>query len=241
MSVCVPDVAAVKNSAELCIFAIIQALPASVLDAPLNCSFHFLLAKFPLNRATWPMCPVMLVVRPYIVKTKVSILAIICIAAVVVAYVLPNRKGHEVNIDVPGLGQFQGEYFESDGKLYCYSLKRQFKGRTVDVIIYPKDNGKDYKDDDKEEVIRRYELYVEKFDSAVAASIKLIRDKCKDYGNDLVMTDTEIIQQIKVDNIKIEGEGEYESYCNAGRIDENHDLVLRFNSSMILIEVGFDG
>ncbi len=38
-------------------------LAASVLDAPLNRSFHFLLARLPLNRATWPMCPVMLVVR----------------------------------------------------------------------------------------------------------------------------------------------------------------------------------
>ena len=64
MSVCVPGVAAVKNSAESGLLAITQAIAASVLDAPLNCTFQAPLARLPLNRATWPMCPVMLVVRP---------------------------------------------------------------------------------------------------------------------------------------------------------------------------------
>ncbi len=55
--------------------AIIQAIAASVLDAPLNCSFQAPLARLPLNRATWPMCPVMLVVRP---MKYITILLILC-------------------------------------------------------------------------------------------------------------------------------------------------------------------
>jgi hypothetical protein len=56
--------------------AIIQAIAASVLDAPLNCSFQAPLARLPLNRATWPMCPVMLVVShymPYLSVLKLNI------------------------------------------------------------------------------------------------------------------------------------------------------------------------
>jgi hypothetical protein len=37
-----------------------MVLAASVLDAPLNCSFHFLLARLPLNRVDGHMCPMML-------------------------------------------------------------------------------------------------------------------------------------------------------------------------------------
>ena len=73
MSLCFPGVAAVKNSAEWYIFAMKLVLAPSVLDAPLKCSFHFLLARHPLNRATWPMCPVMLVVRPVMTMVYMSI------------------------------------------------------------------------------------------------------------------------------------------------------------------------
>ncbi len=58
--------------------AIIQAIAASVLDAPLNCSFQAPLARLPLNPATWPMCPVMLVVScmKFYVITPLIILVI---------------------------------------------------------------------------------------------------------------------------------------------------------------------
>jgi hypothetical protein len=187
------------------------------------------------------MCPVISDVRSCIVKITIALLTASCLIAIAVVYVFTIRKGRELSIEVSGLGLFEGQHFESDGKLYCYLLKKKFKDRIVDVIIYPKDNGDNYTDEDKAEILRRYDLYVEKFDTAVAASPAIIRSKCNEYGNALELTDDEIINQINVDNIKIESEGEYESYCNAGKIDENHDLVLRFNSAMQVIEVGFDG
>jgi len=175
------------------------------------------------------------------VKITVILLATACLIAGIVTYVLSDRKGHEVNIEIPGLGLFEGQHFESDGKLYCYLCKKQFKNRMVDIVIYPKEDGAAYTAKDKSVILSRYELYVDKFDSAINASPELIRSKSKEYGNDNKFTDNEIIKQIQVDNIKIEWDGGYESYCNAGKIDENHDLVLRFNNLMSLIEVGFDG
>jgi hypothetical protein len=58
----VPDVVAVKNSAELRLVRNIGLFAASVLDAPLNL-IGLPVMVISLNRATWPMCLVMPKVR----------------------------------------------------------------------------------------------------------------------------------------------------------------------------------
>jgi hypothetical protein len=55
-------------------------IAASVLDAPLNCSFHFLLARLLLNRVTGHMCPMMLEVS--CIDNMKTLLYILCMVFV---------------------------------------------------------------------------------------------------------------------------------------------------------------
>ena len=87
-------------------------LAASVLDAPLNCSFHFLLARLPLNHATWHMCPVMLVVRPFRRQMRISHSILVMLIFIFSAYVCSMI------------------YLRSELVQYCYedNIKVEFQG-----------------------------------------------------------------------------------------------------------------
>ncbi len=141
-------------------------------------------------------------------------------------------------IEIEGIGSFFPEYMRGEKAPMYYTCTVD----GTDVVIYPKEDGSPYTDDDKRYVRRRYDQFVESARESILAGFDQVRQLCDQYGIEVPdRPASELVSELKLTNCKIGLQGWLECYTEYGVIAESLDLVVTFDESMTLTRVYFDG
>ena len=147
-----------------------------------------------------------------------------------------------MKVDIQGLGVFQPQRFEQNGELYCFEQEIQFRGQTVDLIIYPDDDGAAPGPEARDELKRIFEQFDAKLDFALSDLPAKLRSLCAEYQIDVAhVTDEQLVANIDWHNIKLQLDGTVECYSSNGLVTESLDIVIGFTKDMKIEYVHFDG
>lgn len=143
---------------------------------------------------------------------------------------------------IAGLGSFQAQREKSFLGLYCFSKNHPFHGQTVELIVYPNEDGTWPSEIQRIELTSRFKQLEAKVVSALQALPSHLAPLCKEYQIDIDhLTSTQITDGINWHNVKLEPSGEIECYTMNEEVTSSLDIAIRFTSEIIISDVHFDG
>lgn len=152
-----------------------------------------------------------------------------------------TRNNVEFNIQAPTVEAFKAKELK-DGTISYYSQMVKFKGKEAEFIIYPNDDGTPLNNIQKENFCKRYRLFEQKVETALADFPQQIRPICRNYSLNVArLTDNDLRNGLNWQNIKIMQDNTIECYTNHEKVSKSLDIVLQFSNSMRLESVHFDG
>lgn len=146
----------------------------------------------------------------------------------------------QANIEIPGLGTFSPNYWES-GELGCFEQLIAFRNSTPKLVVYPHGN-KPPSLESQQELHDRFQRFSAQIKPALTDFPTRLRGECRRYKIPCDhLSDAQIIQELQWTNINLDPGGTIECYARLPELTTNFDVSFGFNRQMQLYRLQFDG
>lgn len=153
---------------------------------------------------------------------------------------------------INGLGQFKLERIAMNGEddqdddpmddMILFTKEHTFQGQITDLIVYANDDGSWPSNEQRAELIARFKRFEDTINITLKQLPGQVRTLLKLYDYDIDhLSDSQIINDINWDNIKLEPDGPIECYTSIPCLPVSFDIVMRFSPPDELEEVYSDG
>ncbi len=130
---------------------------------------------------------------------------------------------------------------ENEDKLIGYELIYVNNNNSINILIYPDNDKKTISNKNLRTVKKRVDLFLDRLPKAIKEEIELINQLRFDYGEDTKVTSKEVLETLKLINLKIYWDWTCESYTYSSKVHGNCDLVIECDRNMKITNVWFDG
>jgi len=144
---------------------------------------------------------------------------------------------------IVGLGAFQARR-DNGGFLGLNYFKKthSFHGQTVDLIVYPNDDGTWPSEAQRLELTSRFKKFEAEVESALQGLPSHLAPLCRKYQINIdQLAASQMTAGFRWQNVKLEPAGEIECYTMNLTVTRHLNIVIRFSSAIIISEVYFDG
>lgn len=151
-------------------------------------------------------------------------------------------QGTHDELFIDGLGTFQAQRFNDILGLYCFTRTHNFHGQTVELVVYPNEDGTWPSDVQRLELASRFKKFEAEVETALQELPSHLAPLCDKYQINIEhLARSQITNGFVWENIKLELGGEIECYTMNKAVTSNLNIVIRFSSAMKISDVYFDG
>lgn len=141
---------------------------------------------------------------------------------------------------LPRIGVFEAQFLDS-GELFCFARKINFRNSEPELIIYPVD-GQPPSPESAQQLLQRFDKFQAGVDKALKKLPKMLRRECANYELQIDhLSDTQIIDGLKWQNIKLDPCGCVGCYVKNYDVSTNFDIAIEFSKKCKLVNLHFDG
>ena len=156
----------------------------------------------------------------------------------------PQMADHDTPdvLVIAGLGSFQAQRDGGILGLYCFSKAHPFLGQTVELVVYPNEDGTWPSDTQRRELASKFRRFQASAESALHELPSWLVPLCKQYSIYIDhLAPSQLTSGFTWQNVKLLPEGEIECYTMNKSVTKTFNLVIRFSSAVIISDVYFDG